>query len=81
MNPLVQSVVAPPGGGFIKAGDTVTLSTATAGATIYYTTDGQEPTTASNVYSQPIIVNEAVTIKAIAVKEGLTNSSVSTFDV
>ena len=57
----------------------VTLTTGTAGATIYYTTDGQEPTTASNVYSQPIIVNDAVTIKAMAVKEGLTNSAVSTF--
>ena len=35
----------------------------------------------SNVYSEPITVNEAVTIKAMAVKEGLTNSPVSTFDL
>ena len=75
----VQSVIATPGEGFVKAGDAVSLATGTAGATIYYTTNGQEPTTASQVYSQPIIVNEAVTIKAIAVKEGLTNSAVSTF--
>lgn len=77
---LVQSVIASPGGGFIKAGDTVSLSTATAGTTIYYTTDGQEPTTASHVYSQPIPINEALTIKAVAVKEGLSNSPVSTFE-
>ena len=76
---VVQSVFATPGEGFIKAGDAITLTTGTAGATIYYTTDGQEPTTASNVYSQPIIANDAITIKAMAVKEGLTNSAVSTF--
>ena len=74
---VVQSVFATPGEGFIKAGDTITLTTGTAGATIYYTTDGQEPTTASNVYSQPIIANDAITIKAMAVKKGLTNSAVS----
>lgn len=76
---VVQSVFATPGEGLVKAGDAVTLSSGTQGATIYYTTDGQEPTIASKVYSQPIIVNDAVTIKAIAVKEGLTNSAVSTF--
>lgn len=76
---VVQSVFATPGEGIIKAGDAVTLATATDGAKIYYTTDGQEPTISSSLYTQPIIINDAVTIKAIAVKEGLANSPVSIF--
>lgn len=76
---VVQSVFATPGEGIIKAGDAVTLATAADGAKIYYTTDGQEPTTSSSLYTQPIIINDAVTIKAIAVKEGVVNSPVSTF--
>ena len=45
------------------------------GTTIYYTTDGSEPTTASAVYSEPFTVSETTTVKAIAVKEGLYNNS------
>ena len=55
----------------------VTITTATAGATIYYTTDGTEPTTGSSVYSDPIAVSTNMTIKAIAVKDGLENSAVA----
>ena len=56
----------------------VTISCATAGATIYYTTDGSEPTAESAVYSEPIVVNDGTTtIKAIAMKEGMTNSEVA----
>ena len=55
----------------------VTITTATAGATIYYTTDGAEPTTGSSVYSDPIAVSTNMTIKAIAVKNGLENSAVA----
>lgn len=46
---------------------------------IYYTTDGSEPTTASNLYKKSIIVDQAVTIKAIAVADDLEQSDVSTF--
>ncbi|MBO6306674.1 MAG: chitobiase/beta-hexosaminidase C-terminal domain-containing protein [Paludibacteraceae bacterium] len=56
----------------------VTITTATAGATIYYTTDGTTtPTTESSVYSDPIAVSTNMTIKAIAVKDGLENSAVA----
>lgn len=55
----------------------VTITTATAGATIYYTTDGTEPTTGSSVYSDPIAVSTNMTIKAIAVKDDLENSAVA----
>jgi LysM repeat protein len=55
----------------------VTISTETAGATIYYTTDGTEPTASSSVYSTPIAVTTTMTIKAIAVKAGMDNSAVA----
>ena len=38
------------------------------------------PTTASPVFTQPIVINKATTVKAIAVKAGMTNSAVATFD-
>lgn len=75
----VRPVTAAPGTGFIKAGDKVTLSTATPGAMIHFTTDGTEPTASSPVYTGPIVINGDTTIKAFAVKEGLTSSKIYTF--
>lgn len=74
----VQPAFATPGEGFVKAGDVITLSTATIGASIFYTTDGQEPTTNSKLYNEPIIVTKDVTIKAFVSKGGV-QSPVSTF--
>ena len=68
---------SPAGGSFITA-QNVTISTETEGATIYYTTDGNSPTTSSSVYSAPIAVSTTTTIKAIAVKDGYDNSSEAT---
>ena len=65
--------------GSVEKGTEVTLSTATSDATIYYTTDGTDPTTSSNVYSGAITINEAVTIKAIAVKAGYVDSAAASF--
>lgn len=64
---------------FALADYVLTMSTATAGATIYYTTDGSDPTTASTVYTSPIPFMQNGTIRAIAVKEGMDNSTVSEF--
>lgn len=55
---------------------TVTL-TAEEGASIYYTTDDSDPTTASTQYSSPFTLNESATVKAIAVKDGKTSSIAS----
>ncbi len=56
----------------------VTISSSTEGATIYYTTDGTEPTTSSDVYSSAISVSSTTTLSALAVKTDMTNSSVAT---
>ena len=68
-----------PAAGAVLSGTTITLSTATDGASIYYTMGATpaDPTTSSTLYLNPISVTEATTIKAIAVKDGMTNSSVA----
>jgi len=56
----------------------VTITTTTEGATIYYTIDGTDPTTESNLYSEAVSITETTTLKAIAVKEGMTDSEIAT---
>ncbi|HEX2927134.1 MAG TPA: chitobiase/beta-hexosaminidase C-terminal domain-containing protein, partial [Ruminiclostridium sp.] len=75
----VQMPTASPAGGTYSSAQSVTLSSTTSGASIYYTTDGSEPTTASAIYAGPIAVNSSKIIKAIAVKEGMNNSEVASF--
>lgn len=75
----VATPVADPVAGEVESGTEVELTCATAGATIYYTDDGTEPTAESGTeYTTKIAITEAVTIKAIAVKEGMTDSEVLT---
>ena len=65
-----------PGTGTYTWAQDVTISTTTDGATIYYTTNGDYPTTGSTQYTGAIAVSETKTIKAIAVKAGMANSAV-----
>lgn len=71
----VKSVTANVATGEVVAGTKVTLSTETAGATIYYTLNGAAPTVLSNVYTGPIVVNGDITITAIAAKNGMKTSA------
>jgi hypothetical protein len=57
-----------PEAGTYNAVQNVTIS-AEEGTTIYYTLDGTEPTTESNVYASAIEISETTTVKAIAVKD------------
>lgn len=77
----VETVATPtfsPAEGTFTEAQNVTISCATSGATIHYTTDGTNPTTSSANFSSAIAVNETTTIKAIAVKDGMNNSDVAT---
>ena len=75
----VTAPAASPASGEVKSGTVIVLSTATAGAEVYYTLDGSTPTSASTRYTTPIAITAATTIKAIAVKTGMSNSDVKTF--
>ncbi len=76
-NAVATPTFSPAAGTYAEA-QTVTISCATEGATIYYTTDGTTPDTLSSIYYAPISITHTTTVKAIAVKEGLSNSSVAT---
>ncbi|GHV87125.1 hypothetical protein AGMMS50255_4210 [Spirochaetia bacterium] len=74
-----QTVIMPtasPVAGEVASGTKITLATTTEGATILYTTDGNDPLTNGTSYSSPIAITSPVTIKAIAIKSGMTNSAV-----
>ena len=66
-----------PAAGTYYLPQNVTISSETSGATIYYTIDGTDPTSASTAYSAPIPVSTTTTIKAIAVKSGFVDSDLS----
>ena len=51
-----------------------TISCATAGASIHYTVDGSTPTSASTAYSGAIALTDTTTVKAVAVKDGVSSS-------
>ena len=47
------------------------------GASIYYTVDGSTPTSASSQYSAPLTFSETTTLKAIAIKDGVSSEVTS----
>lgn len=68
-------------GGEVESGTTLTITSATSDAVIYYTTDGQMPDLNNPknlfIYSGAIVLNKPVNIKAMAVKDRMTASKVN----
>ena len=77
----IKGTVATPAfsvaSGAVNSGTSVTISCSTVGAKIYYTTDETEPTASSTEYTEAISVTPPMTLKAIAVKDGMNNSAVA----
>lgn len=72
----VTIVAAPtfsPAGGTYTTEQNVTLACATSGASIYYTTDGTEPSASSTLYEGAITISTTTTLKAIAIKNGISS--------
>lgn len=76
--PIAKAPVISPGGGSFNNFQTITLSTQTAGAEIYYTLNNTVPTTSSPRYTGPFLLSSSATIRAIAIKFGFINSTEST---
>jgi Chitobiase/beta-hexosaminidase C-terminal domain/Secretion system C-terminal sorting domain len=77
--PLTAPVISPPTGTY-DGSQTVTISTTSPGASIYYTTTGNTPvvgTSFSKLYSAPFTVLQTTSIRAIAVRDGSANSPVA----
>ena len=75
---VADPVIAPEAGTYNEAQE-ITITCETEGATIYYTTDGNDPTNSSAVYdaeNKPT-VSESATVKAIAIKGALASEVVS----
>jgi len=67
-------------GGTYDADLLVSITCATVGASMHYTTDGSEPTASSPAYSSAIPIagdGSSVTVKAIALKTGMKDSAVA----
>lgn len=80
VDPEMQTVATPvisPAGGTITADTAVEISCATPGAKIYYSIDGTVPSTASNLYEGPIVVNNSLTVRAFATLDGMTPSEMA----
>ena len=71
-----QTIVTEPEIIITENGE-VTLVNSTDGATVYYTTDGTNPSTSSQVYSEAFVIASGTTIKAIAVKNNVQSLIVS----
>jgi hypothetical protein len=69
-------VIAPPGGVFSNS-VTVSLSSASNTAVIYYTLDGSVPTTNSILYTEPFALTNSATVQAVAFVAGQPESSVA----
>lgn len=65
-----------PAGTYVGS-KTIAIKCATEGATIYYTTDGSNPTNHSTEYKVSFKLTESATVKAIAYKEGMTTSMIA----
>ncbi len=74
---VTASPVFSPAAGTYAAAQTVSIKDATAGADVYFTTNGATPTTASTKYTAPVKVSVSETLKAIAVAPGDTQSAVA----
>ncbi len=78
---IMQKISAPvfnPAAGSYEGTQSVTIASATAGSNIYYTLDGSIPSASSTLYGSAISISSNLTVRAIALKNGMSDSDIST---
>ncbi len=75
--PTVSTPTITPATGTYYSTQSVSISSSTADATIYYTTDGSTPDDTKTVYSAPFDVASTTTVNAIAYKAGMNASGIA----
>lgn len=75
--PAATPIFSPVAGAYSGAQD-VTITTTTAGAQIYYSLDGSEPTQASTLYAAPVRIANSMVLKARAYAAEMAPSAVAT---
>lgn len=73
----VADPVFDPTDGIVLIGTLVTITCDTPDSTIYYTTDGTDPTDLSTLYAWPVTINTSTTLKAVAYKDGYFTSGIT----
>lgn len=73
----VSSPVFSPAPGIITSDQSISLTCTTSGAVVYYTIDGSTPDASSTRYAAPFTLAGGSTVKAIALKNGMTPSAVN----
>jgi hypothetical protein len=76
ISPTAATPTFAPAWGTYTSTQTVSISDSTPGASIYYTTDGSNPTQSSPVYVSPLTISVTTTVKAIASAPQYVNSPV-----
>lgn len=74
---VATPIISPSTNTYYSAFD-ASISCATEGATIYYTTDGSDPDNTSTLYTAPINITQTTTLKAIAYADGYDPSPIAT---
>ncbi|ODU59076.1 MAG: hypothetical protein ABT12_01490 [Paludibacter sp. SCN 51-9] len=72
--PVVEQPVFSVPAGTVTSDRLVSISSATEGAVIYYTTDGTQPNAASILYTDPVLVNRTMVLRAVAFKADMAPS-------
>jgi len=78
---LVPIICAKPTITYDKTSNTVAITSETEDANIYYTLDGETPTSSSTPYGGPFNVTDQQTVKAIAKKTGFPDSEIASVKV
>ena len=73
----VATPVFSPAASTYTTTESITITDATPGAVIYYTTNGIAPTSASTKYTAPVAITQSTDFQAIAIATGYVNSVVA----